>query len=169
MIKIILMIMLLIIRIFSFDKELPYPNALVVAKEQYELIIDKGYSDGVEEGDIVVQNEALVGIINEVKKNESSVKLITNNQNKLSVKTADNNLYGLIDKYENSYLILSGVKSENVEIGSKILTTGISYIYPDNLYVGEVYSIIYDESKPIIVVKTPVDFDNISEVLILKR
>ena len=136
------------------------------------LVIDKGSILGIEEGDCVTNNEALIGTVIEVMPNTSVVRLITNNQNKVSAKIiGSETIYGLIYEYKNGYLTMKGLKNTNIEIGSKVVTTGMSYIYPAGIYIGEVNNVTYDkfELTPNVLIKTPVDFNNILYFSVLKR
>ncbi len=146
-------------------------NANVVLKNSLaEITIDKGNNNGIEEGDIAINSNALVGIVFEVNDDNSVIRLITNNQNKVSVKVDDNSVYGLLDEYNNNYLIMKNVSKKKIEVGSRIVTTGIGYIYPSGIYVGEVENIIFsDLGDSKVLIKTPVDFNNISNVIILKK
>lgn len=135
------------------------------------LVIDKGGIDGIEEGAYITSNGALIGIITEVSSSTSVVRLITDSENKLSVKILDKEIYGLIDDYENDYLIMTGVKNDKVSIGDKVVTTGIGYIYPDNIYIGEVAKVVKNDfdSTLEVLIKTPIDFNNIYYVLVVNR
>ena len=117
-------------------------NASVISRGIFDwsntLVIDKGSNDGIEEGEVVTNHEALIGTVVEVKPRTSVVRLITDNQNKVSAKVlGKETVYGVIGDYQNNYLTMSGTKSE-VEIGSQVVTTGMSYIYPSGIYIGEV-------------------------------
>ncbi len=136
------------------------------------LVIDKGINDGIEEGEAVTNHEALIGTIIEVMDKTSIVRLITNNQNKVSAKIlGKETTYGLIYEYKDGYLTMEGLKKSDIEIGSKVVTTGMSYIYPAGIYIGEVEKVIYDDFTlaPTVFIKTPVDFNNILYVSVLKR
>ena len=135
----------------------------IVSQDLTYAFINRGFLAGIEEGDIVISNDALIGIVDEVEARNSAIKLITADKNKVSIKT-DNNVYGLIDGYQNGFLVMKGVKN-NIEVGEKVFTTGISYIYSPDIYVGEVYELTESE----ILIKTPVNFDEISNIKILKK
>ena len=63
------------------------------------------------------------------------------------------------------------LKNTNIEIGSEVVTTGMSYIYPAGIYIGKVKEVNYDEYglTPIVKIETPVDFNNILYVSVLDR
>lgn len=136
------------------------------------LIIDKGKKDGLEEGMCVTSNNALIGTVIEVMNDNSVVRLITNNLNKVSAKILDEEeIPGLIYEYKDNYLIMQGLKNTNIKKNSKVVTTGMSYIYPSGIYIGEVADVVTDQFNltPIVKIETPVDFNNIMYVSVLKR
>ncbi len=144
-------------------------SAKVISRENSYILINKGKKYGIEEGDMVSSNGTLIGLVLEVNDNDSLVRLIIDSENKVSVKIIDEEVsYGLVDNYKSSYLIINGIKNKNIKIGSKVYTTGISYIYNPDIYIGEVSKIVDDEDY-LVYVKTSVDFDNIWEVNILKK
>ncbi len=151
-------------------------NASVVSRSLVgwfnTLTIDKGSFDGIEEGMCVTNSNALVGTIVEVMENNSVVRLITNNQNKVSVKIIGEEIVnGLIYEYKDAFLTMKGLKNTNIALDSEVVTTGMSYIYPAGIFVGNVESVSYDEYEltPIVKIKTPVDFNNILYVTVLDR
>ena len=115
----------------------------------------------VEDGDLIVSNGYLVGMVTDVLKNNSVVELITNNQKKLSVKIDGE--YYLIDGYEDGYLIIK--TDREVDLGLRVATSGMDYIYPPGILVGTVFKI--EDGK--LYVKTEVDFNNLRNLEIMKR
>ena len=151
-------------------------NASVISRKLTSwfnfLVIDKGIDDGIEEGLVVTNHEALIGTIIEVNEKNSVVRLITNNQNRVSAKIlGKETAYGLIYEYKDNHLIMEGLKNHNIEVGSQVVTTGISYIYPSGIYIGEVDNVTYNafDLTPTVFIKTPVDFNNILYVSVMKR
>ena len=103
-----------------------------------EIVINVG-NDKVSIGDIVVNEEGLVGIISEVKKDISYVKLIDSGYN-ISVKIGNTygNLNGnkidLLDKYS------------ELTAGDIIYTSGITNV-PEGIYVGKIKEIKMDNDN----------------------
>ena len=154
------------IRYFMIDDniiEVSNETINIISNDLSHLTIDKGSSSNIEEGDMVLSNEALVGIIEEVNPRTSVVRLITDDKNKVSVKV--NNIYGVIDNYEDGFLVMNVIRNNNLEIASKVVTTGIGYIYAADIYVGDIYKI--EDFK--ILIKTPVNFNNIENLVVLKK
>ncbi len=102
-----------------------------------EIVINVGDNE-VKEGDAVINEDGLIGIIKEVKKDVSYVKLLDNSYN-LSVKVNDTygNLKGnkvdLLNKY-----------SEFRE-GDLIYTSGLTNI-PEGIYVGRIDKVKMDQN-----------------------
>lgn len=140
-----------------------------------KVIINKGSNDGVMEGMAVINSEGLIGKVISSSNFNSTVQLLTSeNINKTSVKIEnnDNYVYGLITEYKedkNSYIV-EGI-SDDIKIGSKVITTGFGDIFPAGIIVGTVIDSKIDAYglAKTIEIKPNVDFNNINIVSILKR
>ena len=154
-------------------------NAVVISHDPgywYDkVIVNKGLSSGVKEGMAVINGSGIIGKVVNVSNFNSTVELLTSeNIGKISIKIEDNKdyLYGLISYYdlEKNLYSVDGI-SKNVEIGSKVTTTGYGDIFPAGILVGEVVNSKndnYDLAKTI-EIKPSVDFNNLNIVSIIKR
>lgn len=136
-------------------------------------IIDKGTNEGIEKNMVVINNEGLIGYIEESTAKTSKVKMITSNlKNKISVKINDNDnyIYGLLTSYKDGYFIIEGVEEE-VTIDSIVTTTGMGDIFPSGIIIGKVKEIVPDnfDLSRIYKVKSDIDYNLISFVSVLKR
>lgn len=154
-------------------------NAVVVSHDPgywYDkVIINKGLSSNIKEGMAVINNSGVIGKVVNVSNFNSTVELLTSETiGKISIKIEDGNdyIYGLISQYDkgkNLYLV-DGI-SKNIEVGSKITTTGYGDIFPSGILVGEVVSSKndnYDLAKTL-EIKPSVDFNNLNIVSIVRR
>lgn len=168
-----------VININSTLNEYELVNAVVISHDPgywYDkVIINKGLSSDIKEGMAVINNSGVIGKVVNVSNFNSTVELLTSeNIGKVSIKIEDGNdyIYGLIsqyDKVKNLYLV-DGI-SKNIEVGSKITTTGYGDIFPSGILVGEVVSSKndnYDLAKTL-EIKPSVDFNNLNIVSIVKR
>ncbi len=154
-------------------------NAVVISHDPgywYDkVIVNKGLSSGVKEGMAVINGSGIIGKVVNVSNFNSTIELLTSeNIGKISIKIEDNKdyLYGLISYYdlEKNLYSVDGI-SKNVEIGSKVTTTGYGDIFPAGILVGEVVNSKndnYDLAKTI-EIKPSVDFNNLNIVSIIKR
>ena len=133
-----------------------------------EFTINKGLNDGVEDNMAVVGDHGLIGKIKKSSFNTSIVKLITDIDS-ISVKINDINkvLYSIDNE-----LIIKGInESDDIKIGDKVLTSGLSDIFPSGILIGEVFTIDKDLKGvgKTAKVKLSQDINNIRFVSVLKR
>lgn len=160
-------------------------KAYVVARDASSLFIrftiDKGSKDNIKVGDIVVEGieledeekaiKAVVGRVTEVGYNFSKVSSLVDSTNNISFKVVRSLDYGVISGQENDLLLGSMYKSDaDVEIGDKIITSGIGSVFPRDLYIGEVSDVKLSENnlEKKVFVKSPVDFSKLFRVFVLK-
>ncbi len=137
-----------------------------IYKLENQMTIYKGSEDGLEEKNLVINENGLVGIISKINKNSSIVDLLCNESLNLSVKI--NNEYGIL-KYKNKEFIVEGINNKGVvEVGDKITTSDIS-LYPENVLIGTVSEIDLDnyEIEKRIKVTPVVDFNNLKYVSVI--
>lgn len=137
------------------------------------ITLDKGSSSGINNNDIVINSKGLVGIVINTTKNTSTVKLLTNFDNKISVVVSGTtNYYGLLYNYdskENTF-ILEGISSNSdIEKGLSVLTSGIGNI-KKGIPIGEVIDIINDpyDLSINLKIKPYVNFNDIYYVSVIK-
>lgn len=160
-----------------------YINATVVTRNigyfYNTLTIDKGEKNNIEKGQAVITDDGLVGIISKTSKYNSTVKLLTTSDtnNKISVKIKiddDKYLYGLLSGYnkDKKCFIVEGI-ADNSEIikDSLVTTTGLLNDFPSGILIGKVESVEKDnfDLAKTVLVKSSIDFDDISYVTILKK
>ena len=142
------------------------------------ITINKGKKSGIKEGMAVITNKGLIGKIINVSNFTSTVKLLATDElsNKISVKIQldDKNVYGLLtsyDKKKNIYLVEGISDNDEINVGSKVVTTGLSEIFPSGILVGEVKKVTKDkyELAKALEVTPAVDFDDINIVTVLDR
>ena len=163
--------------------ESSYMNATVITRNigywYNNITIDKGKKDGIETDMAVITNDGLIGVVIKTSNLNSTVKLLTttdtNNKISVKIKIGDNEfLYGLLTGYnkKKKCFIVEGI-SENTDIkkGSMVTTTGLGNQFPSGILIGRVESISKDnfDLARTILVRSSVDFDDISYVTVLKK
>lgn len=137
-----------------------------------DITIDKGSEHNINKGDIVLTDKGMVGIINELSKDYSRVKLITSTNNEISVKVKGEEEYiAKIEKYKDNYIIISGLSSyDKIKINDKVVSSGFSKTY-EEVPIGSISKIETDsyEMSKILYVKPYEDFNNLKYVSILRR
>lgn len=137
------------------------------------LTIDKGQNDGVKENDAVISSKGLIGYIESVNYESSTIKLITSNlKNKISVKISmnDKEIFGLLNSYKDGYFIIEGV-SEDVKEGMIVTTAGLGNNYPEGIYIGKISEITTDNFDLVktLKVKSDMDYNLITLVSVVSK
>ena len=112
------------------------------------LSIDVGLDSGVEENDPVITPKGIIGKTTIVGDNASIVQMINDVNFRLSVRIKPSGSTGIMRWLDGGlYLIKEVQKNANVNIGDKVVTSGFSDIFPDDLPVGEVVNITDERGR----------------------
>jgi len=163
-------------KLLNFSKidviyKVDYINTYILNKNIYNYLNEitiKGGNDLKLNNNPVIYNNTLVGIVSKVNKNTSIVKLLTNNNSKISVKI--NNEVGLL-KYKNNELIVENISNySTISIGDKIYTSGLGNI-KENIYIGTVKNIKLNNKniEKTIIVSYDIDIKDINYITILRE
>ncbi|UXR77415.1 rod shape-determining protein MreC [Staphylococcus sp. IVB6227] len=157
-------------------------SAAVIARQPDQwmnsLVLDKGAKFGIKPDMAVMTTDGLVGQVTKVNQFSSQVNLVSTKGrlNRLSVNVmhGDNEVFGLIDHYDekNNRLVISDIDNkEKVEKGDKVVTSGLGDQLPKGLYVGEVEKVHNDQyglSKQVSI-KTGANLNQMLHVYVAKR
>ena len=112
------------------------------------LSIDVGLESGVEENDPVITPKGIIGKTTIVGDNASIVQMINDVNFRLSVRIKPSASTGIMRWLDGGlYLIKEVQKNANVNIGDKVVTSGFSDIFPNDLPVGEVVNITDERGR----------------------
>lgn len=133
--------------------------------------IDLGKKDGIKKNYIVLAGENLIGKIGKVYDDYSIVDMITGENYSVSSLTENNNL-GIVrgsNEGDGTLYFEANTFQENISVGEKIYTSGISEIYPKGIYLGKVSEVIENGAEVLksVKVESGIDILNLAEVLIL--
>jgi rod shape-determining protein MreC len=112
------------------------------------LSIDVGLESGVEENNPVITPKGIIGKTTIVGDNAAIVQLINDVNFRLSVRIKPSGSTGILRWLDGDlYLIKEVQKNANVDIGNKVVTSGFSDIFPNDLPVGEVVNITDERGR----------------------
>lgn len=159
-------------QIIDFQNTLDYD--VITSKVKYRDLLDfsdtltiyKGDKHHLKKGEVVLNEDGLIGLIKKTDQYTSIVQLITNKNSNISVKI--NDVYGIL-KYQDNHLIVSNITNfDLINEGDLIYTSGLTDI-PSNIYVGKVKKITLSNLgiEKIVEVESKVDFNNLDYVLIV--
>ena len=112
------------------------------------LSIDIGLESGIEENAPVITPKGIIGKTTIVGDNAAIVQLINDVNFRLSVRIKPSGSTGILRWLDGDlYLIKEVQKNANVNIGNKVVTSGFSDIFPNDLPVGEVVNITDERGR----------------------
>lgn len=134
------------------------------------VLVDKGSRQGVAKDMAVVASGGVVGRVIEVSPDTAKVLLITDPNSAVDVIIQRSRSQGIMEGKVEEICILKYVqKSDDVQVGDPVITSGLGGIFPKGLMIGTVAKV--ERKRPGIfqyVEVTPaVDFSRLEEVLIL--
>lgn len=157
-------------------------HATVIARnpDQWEekIILNKGSKHGIEKNMAVMTARGLIGKIILVTPYTSEVELLyTNNANyrvSALVQAEKEDIYGLIEGFdaERNELVLKRIdSSKKIEVGEKVVSSGLGGIFPKGIPIGEITEVTTDDFglTKMAYVKPSADFSLLEEVIIAKR
>ena len=112
------------------------------------LSIDVGLESGIEKNYPVITPKGIIGKTTIVGDNVAIVQLINDVNFRLSVRIKPSGSTGILRWLDGDlYLIKEVQKNANVDIGNKVVTSGFSDIFPNDLPVGEVVNITDERGR----------------------
>jgi len=162
--------------LLSFKQKFPEPllPAQVIGKDLtgwfQTLVIDRGKRDGIEEGMAVLTVQGIVGQIMESSQNFSRVLLITDPNSSVAALVQRTRARGVV---EGNGIDLCRLKylhrSETVEHGDLVLSSGLDRLYPKGLLIGTVFNVHKKEAELFqdVLLRPAVNFQTLEEVVIL--
>jgi len=135
-------------------------------------VIDRGTNDGVTRGAAVLAPEGVVGHVFLAGRSASRVLLVTDHNSGVDAVVQRTRARGIVEGRVGGGCGLKFVKrTESLEPGDLVITSGVDGIFPKGLPIGRISSI--DKRGPGLfqyaLVEPAVDFDVLEEVLVVQR
>lgn len=169
-------------QMYELDEEYTdYPKvaARIISKDPgnwYDtFIINRGSNDGIRVDNNVIAGKGLVGIVTEVGSTWATVRAIiddSSNVSAMTVSTEDNCVVEgdleLIDEGKLRFTQLYD-REDNVTVGERIVTSGISEKYVEGIFIGYVSEVELDTNNltKTGTIVTPVDFQHLKDVFVI--
>ncbi|MBK1882137.1 rod shape-determining protein MreC [Luteolibacter pohnpeiensis] len=135
--------------------------------------IDAGEKSGIALQYVVLSNEGLVGKIDRIDKDRSSVLLLTDEKCLVSAKVEGSREVGILSGQRSQadgeprlrlkYLS----KDAQLKAGQRVLTTGLGGIFQPNIVLGTIESVESDALNSEAIVRPAVDFADLSTVFVV--
>jgi len=143
----------------------------------HQLTINRGQKHGIKPNLAVITDKGLVGRVKSVSQFSSVVELLSdvNRSTQVSAVVQGNEkVYGVIEQYQldQGALFFKKIPMDApLEIGQKVITSGLGGVFPKGLYIGEIFEVTTDEYglTQTALVKPAADLYQIDYVYIVER
>lgn len=138
---------------FSAKEDFVLESAFVVGYDPTSfteyLTIDKGTERKIEVGDPVVsQSGNLIGRVSEVGWKNAKVLLLTDSSSSVNVVVQDTRASGILKGEHGLGMVMELIPQEEViKNGDRVVTSGLSGIFPKGLVVGEIEDVTQTENE----------------------
>jgi rod shape-determining protein MreC len=165
-------------KLLKFKKTINWPvvAAQVIGRDPTgwfkSVIIDKGKNSGLKINMPVVNAEGVVGRLVSVSPNYSKVLLIIDQNSAVDCVIQRSRDEGIVKGLTTKLCVLEYMlKTSDVVMGDKVVTSGLGRVYPKGLPVGKVLEVvdIPGELFKDIKVKPMVDFSKLEELLVILK
>ena len=134
--------------------------------------VDKGYSDGIREGNNVLAGGGLVGVVTDVGAHYATVRSIIDDSSRVSAMALQSGdtciVGGDLTLYKEGRLTISNIQKDgDVKDGDRIVTSNISSSYLPGILIGYAKDITLDNNQLTSSGYPVADFHNLREVLII--
>ena len=130
--------------------------------------LDRGERDGIRKNMGVITPDGVVGKVVEAYPNASQVLLLTDKESGVGAMLADSRVQGPVGGQGEPLLVMKYVPNDDtVNLGERVITSGMDRIFPRDLPVGTVAEIKPGNQFKQIRVKPAANLERLEEVLVL--
>ncbi len=164
-------------KLLALKEKINYPTtvARVISRDQTSIIktilIDKGTSHGMKVDLPVIADQGVVGRIVEASPNVSKILLLIDVNSNIDSMVQESRIQGILQGASSRGCSLKYIaKTETVNPGNIVISSGLSGVFPKGLLIGAVTNVDKTDSGLFqkIEVAPFVDFARIEEVMIIK-
>ncbi|MDO6499767.1 rod shape-determining protein MreC [Photobacterium sanguinicancri] len=158
---------------FIRDERKMITEVMAVDSDPYshQVMIDKGRTDGVYEGQPVINDKGIVGQVSYVGAHNSRVLLLIDPTHGIPVQVVRNDIRviasgsGQIDQIQLEHV----PSSTDIEVGDLLVTSGLGGRYPEGYPVANVTEFSFDNKRPFAQIKArpTVQFDRLRYLLLV--
>jgi rod shape-determining protein MreC len=144
------------------------------SKQENFITLDRGSSIGIRSDMAVVSDRGIVGVIEKTTKNYATLISILHTKNPINAKVKNSNHAGTITwngKNTGFVQLVDLPRLVNLKIGDTIVTSGQSYVFPENINIGKIDKIFKekDTNKFVISIRLFNDMTNLGYVYIIEN
>jgi rod shape-determining protein MreC len=130
--------------------------------------LDRGERDGIRKNMGVITPDGVVGKVVEAYPNASQVLLLTDKESGVGAMLADSRIQSPVGGQGDPLLVMKYVPNDDeVNLGERVITSGMDRIFPRDLPVGTVAEIKSGNPFKLIHIKPAANLERLEEVLVL--
>lgn len=162
----------------NFDRKFKLTTALV-NKNSYKYLenyitLNVGENGGIKEDFGVITSKGIVGIIDQTSSKYARVLSVLNTKSKINAKLKQSNHFGTLgwDGVSHNSVQLNDIQDLAViAVGDTVVTSGFSYIFPENIPIGTVKSFELNDTKDLYVINVQLfnDMTNLRHVHVIEN
>ncbi|HIF9085024.1 TPA: rod shape-determining protein MreC [Photobacterium damselae] len=158
---------------FVRDERKMITEVMAVDSDPYshQVMIDKGRIDGVYEGQPVINENGVVGQVSYVGAHNSRVLLLIDPMHAIPVQVVRNDIRAIASGtgQSNEIQLEHVPSSTDIQVGDKLVTSGLGGRFPEGYPVGYVTEFSFDNKRPFAQVKArpSVNFDRLRYLLLV--
>lgn len=136
------------------------------------VLVDRGSRHGIRPGSPVITDEGVVGVVTRTSPHAAKTMLVLDRQSRVDAVIQRNRARGMVSGNGSGELGFEFVVlGSDVQIGDRVITSGLGGVYPKGLDLGEITT-ISDRSGSLVQsasLKPAVDFGRLEQVFVMLR
>jgi len=162
----------LLINFRQLNRNVPMLGARVIGASadtaSETIFLDRGAHDGIRHNMAVITPDGVVGKVIEAFPNSAQVLLLTDKDSGVGAMLADSRIQSPVGGTGEPLLVMKYVPNDDaVNVGERIVTSGMDRIFPKDLPVGTVTEIKPGNPFKLIRVRPAANLDRLEEVIVL--
>jgi rod shape-determining protein MreC len=162
----------LLINFRQLNRNVPMLGARVIGASadtaSETIFLDRGAHDGIRHNMAVITPDGVVGKVIEAFPNSAQVLLLTDKDSGVGAMLADSRIQSPVGGTGEPLLVMKYVPNDDaVNVGERVVTSGMDRIFPKDLPVGTVTDIKPGNPFKLIRVRPAANLDRLEEVIVL--
>jgi rod shape-determining protein MreC len=155
----------------SYSKPVVFGDILGISTDPLTRVwwLNLGEQDGIKVRQPAVVADGLVGRVQNVSTKQSTIQIILDQRSRFPVLVQRNRSRGIVVGTGSGIELRQILVGDELKIGDRIITSGLSQLFPKGLFVGEIKKIVQSENQlfQTAFLKPGVEFNRVESVGIL--
>ena len=133
----------------SYPKSVVFGDILGISTDPLTRVwwLNLGEQDGIKVRQPAVVAEGLVGRVQNISSKQSTIQIILDQRSRFPVLVQRNRSRGIVVGTGSGIELRQVLVGDELKIGDRIITSGLSQLFPKGLFVGEIKKIVLSENQ----------------------